>query len=74
MSDWQYSMTLAQIYKARTAVTKILAPQMPHLMEIQMGRRKKLRSICKITTKLQINFKIIHMYCFSQIFPEMLKP
>lgn len=36
MSDWQYSMTLAQIYKVRRAVTKILAPQTPHLMEIQM--------------------------------------
>lgn len=29
MSDWQYSMTLAQIYNGRITVTKLLVPQMP---------------------------------------------
>lgn len=60
MSDWQYSMTLAQIYEGRITVTKILVPQMPkyhrtpdleenkvtdHFVKFQQSSK----SICRIT-------------------------
>lgn len=56
MSDWQYSMTLAQIYNGRITVTKLLVPPNAQIWNSRF-EEQSYWSFCKITKKLKINLQ-----------------
>lgn len=73
MSDWQYSMTLAQIYSGRITVTKISVPQMPKCHRIPELKNKVTDQFVKLQQSYKSNCKITPICYFNHILPKTHK-